>query len=322
MDWFPATVALELSSACTLACPFCDRTNWGAFGGKRATSFMDLRLFRLVVDELKEFAPSTAITLSYEGESLLHPQFADALTYLKAKGFRPWISTTLLGADETAIEALLDCCSTISVSLLAPESEFVDMGGSLAAHRQSRANIEKLLRIRRQRGSAAQVSVSTILRKNDSLESERTLHFIDQWRSLVDELQIWFEVEYGNGIRYSHRSGLKRHLKWRRVCLQPFTYLAILSDGSISPCCVTSRVRFNSLRAEMGLQSVISSYEYRNFQAAHRDRKLDGTPCSNCELWLDDWLGDEVLTIGKNAHRLLVEGYTARIPGDGKAMEA
>jgi len=79
---------------------------------------MDMQLFRFIVDELSEY-PSTSVTLSYEGESLLHPNFVEALSYLNHRGIRPWITTTLMGAKEEVLRACY-MAARLSLSLSLP----------------------------------------------------------------------------------------------------------------------------------------------------------------------------------------------------------
>jgi pyruvate-formate lyase-activating enzyme len=308
----PSTVALELSSACSLTCSYCDKRNWPTFTGARATPFLDLKLFRRLVDELAEH-PSTAVTLSYEGESLHHPEIADALQYLREKAIRPWITTTLAGTTELLLANLLQVCSTISVSLGLSEADFARSRGPAEAYSETVAKVARLLDLRRRAGGGAEIAVNATIRAGVGFDAPEVIEFINRWHPVVDEIQLWLEMGFADDVRYLHRAGIERHLSRRRVCMQPFRYVAVLSDGSLSPCCQTSRVRFTSIRADAGLAAAVQHPEYQAFLEMHRQRNLAGTPCMRCEAWLDDWLGDETISVGPK-HTAILEGYTARIP--------
>jgi len=164
----------------------------------------------------------------------------------------------------------------------------------------------------RHNANGARLAVNSILRRGVTLQSERVMAFISKWSPLVDEIHLWFELDYGAHIRYLHRTGITRHLIRRRWCMQPFSYLAVLSDGSLSPCCQTSRVRFSAVGADAGLKAAMKHPEYLNFLEMHAQRRVEGTPCENCEAWLDDWLSDEIFSFG-SGFSAAIEGSTARL---------
>ena len=67
-----------------------------------------------------------------------------------------------------------------------------------------------------------------------------------------------------------------------------------------------------------GLINVCEHEEYIVFRQKHLDNDLDGTLCEHCELWIDDWLGDEQTSIQLGDGRILqayYEGSTIRISG-------
>ena len=100
--------------------------------------------------------------------------------------------------------------------------------------------------------------------------------------------------------------------------MQPFSYLAVLSDGRISPCCNSSRVYLHNIDALFPLDRLVIDSEFAKFQKRHADMDLDGTGCEHCSLWIDDWLGDEETIFELNDGRHItayLEGSTIRIVG-------
>lgn len=91
---YPLLVDLELSSICNLKCPMCYTTT-DEFKEKVPTKFMDLELYKKIIDEIADKVP--AIRLSLRGESTLHPKFIEFIQYAKDKGIKE-ISTLTNGS--------------------------------------------------------------------------------------------------------------------------------------------------------------------------------------------------------------------------------
>ncbi|HOW53958.1 MAG TPA: radical SAM protein [Syntrophorhabdaceae bacterium] len=83
---FPLHVDIELSSVCNLKCPMC-YTITDEFKSRVKTGFMDLGLFKKIVDECAE-GDVFSIRLSLRGEALLHKDFIDCIRYAKEKGIK------------------------------------------------------------------------------------------------------------------------------------------------------------------------------------------------------------------------------------------
>lgn len=279
---------------------------------------MDFEVYKRIIDEVADWGPIPSITLSYEGESILNPKINAYLKYLGIQKIRPWISTRELSDDEGVLKCLLQFCSSISVSM----DENVD-------HSQKNHNTDAFLNKLKKRffnlTKLAQkdypetsLSVSMILHPPQDIESLLVKNFIAEWIDYVHEIYLWQKIDFTNGLKYHYRNGIEGHLRRRRVCDQPFSYLAVLSDGRISPCCNTSRVIQRSINVSNGLLNAINSEEYQKYLERHRSLDLRDTPCEDCELWLDSWLGDEMLNISLGDGRqcqVFCEGSSYRIEG-------
>ncbi len=306
----PQTVALELSSACRLACRYCDRRNWTRLGIERRRPFLDVDLYHALVEELSAAWPRPALTLSFEGESALHPDFSAMLAFAAEHGFRPWISTSLVGVDETALAAMAEHSGTISVSLDGLEGDFLRQRGK--AYSQVTASLERLIELSAARPARPRLSV-TMVTEGAHHVGPNSYAFLERWLPLVDEAHLFEELRCAEGIRVPPSAGLHRHLARRRRCHQPFAFLAVLSDGRLCPCCTTSRVRFPDLHAGVGLQAAINSVEYQEFLARHRHMNLDGTACATCEGWIEGWLAGNEGTVAINER-------AAKTQGDGLGL--
>jgi radical SAM protein with 4Fe4S-binding SPASM domain len=79
---YPLQVDAELSNICNLKCPMCFRRKKEYKGH----GFMDMELFKKIVDEIKGKVP--ALRLSLRGESTLHPKFVKFVEYAKKKNIK------------------------------------------------------------------------------------------------------------------------------------------------------------------------------------------------------------------------------------------
>lgn len=311
---FPLTVALELSSRCGLHCRYCDRTNWAGVNGSRSAPFMDVSLVRRIVDEVS-LSPRTMLSLSFEGESLLHPDIAEILAIVADSGRPAWLTTTLPPQAEPHLSQMLQACSMICVSLAIDEDAYVADRGSDRSYAKSRELLHDLLARRPTVCSPSAVSVNATLPPELSLDNSRVRAFVSQWRSAVDDVYLWREMSYQpHEIRCRHDGHLTTHLRRRRVCMQPFRYVAVLSDGSLSPCCHTGRLGLAHVKVSEGLSAALVHPDYQAFLERHRHRDTAGLLCDNCDAWLEDWLGEEteMLPDGIAARH---EGFSVHVPG-------
>ena len=100
---FPMHLDIELSGKCNLRCTHCFQN--GLIEGE--LGFMDYGLFTRVIDEATA-AGLCAVKLQVRGESMLHPQFFDAMHYAKAAGVMDvQLTTNATLLDDEANERLL-----------------------------------------------------------------------------------------------------------------------------------------------------------------------------------------------------------------------
>lgn len=313
----PQTIAFELSSACSFQCSYCDRINWKTTASKRTKQHLSLDVFKTAISEICRLDPVPSVTLNYEGESLLNPQLSEFLEFCGEKKISPWISTSLYPASQHIMKDILEYCSAVSVSLEGNLDNFISVKGPDSVYNSITQNLEYIINLNHNYGK--EINVSAVLPRGTSIKSPGILQFIEQWVDRVSNIYLWEGIDFQVGnLMYFNELGISEHLKRRRPCTQPFEYLAVLSDGSLSPCCNTSRVKLKTPTIMDGLINVCEHEEYIVFRQKHLDNDLDGTLCEHCELWIDDWLGDEQTSIQLGDGRILqayYEGSTIRISG-------
>lgn len=78
-NWkFLTSVSIELTNDCNMKCEYC-------FAREREVGYMTFDLFKNIVNQIPRFC---RISLSFGGESGLHPDFDKMVKYAKDKGFR------------------------------------------------------------------------------------------------------------------------------------------------------------------------------------------------------------------------------------------
>jgi MoaA/NifB/PqqE/SkfB family radical SAM enzyme len=99
-------VHIEPTNVCNLRCKRCYAQNPSLFA-KREQGFMDLALFKRLVDEIAGYPQKVFLGLNYGGESLLHPQFAEMVKYaVQKKKFSVGFTTNGVLIDDAMINTL------------------------------------------------------------------------------------------------------------------------------------------------------------------------------------------------------------------------
>jgi organic radical activating enzyme len=89
---FPDHVDVEISSACNMKCPMC-YTITDEFKGKVKKQFMDLDLFKKIINECAEHGVYS-IRISLRGEPFIHKNVTEMIDYAKKKGIKEVSSLT------------------------------------------------------------------------------------------------------------------------------------------------------------------------------------------------------------------------------------
>jgi MoaA/NifB/PqqE/SkfB family radical SAM enzyme len=278
---------------------------------------MSVAAVKKIVREIQHFRKDTSLTLNYEGESLLNPDILDILYFIKDQGLSSWLSTRLFPADEEKLHSLLKTCSTIAVSIEA----FSTGENNLFRESEQLNNLENLIRLNER--YKKEIAVTAVLKKGKSIQSSEVKQFIGRWIEMVDAIYFWEAIEFGkNHIGFANDLKINHHLARRRPCQQPFNYLAFHSDGLISPCCNTSRLKLSTITINDEFEKIIECQEIRDLQSKHLNNQLAGTVCEYCDLWIDSWLGDETSALQLEDGRtvkLHYEGSSIRIEGSKKS---
>ncbi|OWW19771.1 radical SAM protein [Noviherbaspirillum denitrificans] len=115
MTPLPEYVQIEPVGQCNLRCRMCPIQFRGEGGPGQPRAFMDIAVFRRLVDQ---FPSMTELQLQGLGEPLLHPQFFEMVRYASARGIRVSTNTNMtVMSEQGAEECVRSGLHTMHVSL-------------------------------------------------------------------------------------------------------------------------------------------------------------------------------------------------------------
>jgi len=283
----PVAAGIELTNLCNLKCPECST---GSGGLTRPAGYMDLQLFKKIVDELRPYLYN--INLYFQGEPMMHPQFFNFISY--GKGIKMTVSTNghfLSGgnAEKVARSGLhrlivsLDGMDQESYSVYRRNGEFGKVRQGIAEvakairESDSKLNLEIQFLVNRhnecQIGAARKFARETgavlRLKSMQILKNDR----IDEWMPATESFK-----------RYRKRNGdyvLKSRLS--NSCLRLWINPVVTWDGKVIPCCfdkdgdhVMGDLSLNSFR------EIWNGEKYRVFRESVLTARKSIEICRNC----------------------------------------
>lgn len=203
-------IYIEITSSCNLKCSFCQET-------KRPVRFMSTDEFSHVIEEIRPY--TNYIYLHVKGEPLLHPQLEDILHICKNAGL-----TVNLTTNATLLKDRLHILEKypvhqINVSLhSADDNDCINMDDYI---KDVFSSCERLL-------ETTETEISLRLwntRENPNLFGEKNTKIKNHLYVNVQQPFEWPDIN----SNYENNRGFCQGLR---------THCAILSNGSVVPCCL------------------------------------------------------------------------------------
>ena len=255
-------INIEFTNICNLSCPMCWSQHPRLYP-PRKKGFMSKDLYMKILHELQtDFDPSKVfLGLNYVGESTLHPKFDEYLRELEGIPFgRKQIITNCTLLSDSRRKLLYDLDIDIQISIHV--SNFLD---------QVKETIKKM--------SLEGHPVDIVVVKEEFKDKELSNIINDTgpyFRQLIVSAYVTEDLHY---LQHSWKD--KLHISDRRdPCRAPFTYLAVLWDGNVLPCC-----RFgNSGDFTLGNinNSTVKEVFYGESFEKLRRGDYTSTPCEHC----------------------------------------
>jgi len=233
---FPIHLDLELSSACNLRCPMCPTVHISDPSFKKLgcdSAMMPADMFKRAVDEARRHEDFCSIKLNYRGESTLHPQIVDFISYAR---------------DAGVIDIMLNTNGNYPLSL---NQEMVDAGLTWIAFSLDASRPETYRRCRAggdfftayptaidmcRFADRLAVQVGFVVQKANRGEVQE---FTDFW-SRMPVHRILVSDAYNSGGLIANEKAIltKRYEAAEQFCCpQLWQRLVLWSDGRIFACC-------------------------------------------------------------------------------------
>ncbi len=288
LPYMPIRLWVELTSFCNFRCVMCPNKDLE----KKDKGYMDMDLYRKIVDEAKEFIFD--INLNHRGESLLHPEIVEAIKYAKQNKMfaRLHTNASLLSEDlaKNIITAGLDRISFSFDGYTKETYEKIRRGGDFD---KTIKNILRFLEIKKSAGAKTpQTAIEAIdFEKTAGEELEQAKReFRSRFRDLPPDSFVIKEFHNWAGEIKKKKHNPDNY----SVCPFPWNALIILWDGSVLPCTQDffnqhsiGNVKDNSIREIWNGDKII------HLRKKLTEQDLDEfKTCSNCDrIWRKGFFG-------------------------------
>ena len=275
---FPQYVLIEPVSLCNLRCVMCFQVDKSFSSNKAINGFMDISLFKDVVEQVKENS-CNAITLASRGEPTLHKEFDKISKIIEdSKILDCKLNTNATVMNEKKINEILSAnFSEVVFSVDAGTKETYESIRVKGKWERVLKNIELFNQIRSNKYPKVQ-TVTRIagVKVNNRQDINQMTNF---WEKLVDEVSIkeasprW--DSYNNKIN-----------KITEPCMNLWTRTYVWYDGEVNPCDFDykSNLSVGNVK-EDSLKNIWNNDKYNNLRSNHLNKKRClHNPCDRCPI--------------------------------------
>ena len=265
----PEIVQIEATNICNAKCTFCPRDDM-----KRRQGIMDMALYRKIVDECAALGIGHVRMHNY-GEAFVDKALPEKIAYAKARGI-PEVGVitngSLLGPDvaRAVVEAGLDA---INISLDAAGRDTFESTRLGLKYDKVIANVEGLVRVRRELGRNRPKLILSFVRQDNSAEEQA---FIDHWSAVADKIHI---TELHNWAGTLMRRGDVNF-----PCYRQWLTFTVLWDGRVSLCCAD--LDGQVVLGDLTTQTIADIWNGDPYRRVRREQLESGGPsiCRDCDL--------------------------------------
>lgn len=271
----PKNIFLEFSNLCNLSCTMCPYLHESF----PAPHFMDGKLYRAILQNLKKTAPGIMVIPQFRGEACLHPDFCELMEYTKREGFTVSLTTNATVSSPEVLECIARCSDYTYISLDALTADTyhkIRRGGDFS---RVTANTEALVKGARKYGT--DLTVAFVLTDENRHEKE---DFIRYWTERAGKVLIHQERTAQGTCK---ELNILENPVPRKICHQILDSAAVLTNGDMVLCCndVHGDHRLgNAAEEDFGaLFNGPSLSEIRRLHEAGEFHKVKG--CAECDIW-------------------------------------
>lgn len=265
-------IYIEITNRCNLSCSFCSKSN-------RVLRDMSVEEFKIVLSKIKSYTDN--IYLHVKGEPLLHPNIDRILEICDLNQIKVNITTngTLLERRQ-AIMINHPCIKHINVSLHAEsnDKEYLEkIWRTIDKLSQKTVIIYRLWTLKDMELDKKSTMIVEKMSKQynlsmeivEKLKTDKNIKIKDNIYVDKENMFVWPEDSQIN---------LKEG-----YCLGGKTHIAILSDGTVVPCCLDGEgtICLGNIFMD-SLEEIISSDRYKKLIEGFQKRKPSEELCQKC----------------------------------------
>src|SRR5690242_998491 len=279
--FFPDRLYVESTSFCNLHCVMCP-TGIGTI--RRPKGYMDIGLFRRLVDEVAPQSP--AIVLHSWGEPMMHPKLFEMIRYARERDV--WVETstniTLLN-EERARKCLSSGLNQLFLAMdgiTKPTYERVRVGANFET---TMANVQRLLDLKRETGSRMRIVMQLIAMRETQ---DEVADFVRRWtRPEIDQVNIKHLDTWGDQEAAITAHAIdKEDVPVRRPCPNLWYHGYIFWDGTLVSCerDYDAKTPLGNVK-DGGVLAAWHGEQMRKLRKMHVDGNYEAPACQNCVEW-------------------------------------
>ena len=291
---FPIRLNIEPTNYCNLSCSMCPRELNRPFG------YMEFNLFKKIIDESILYGKRLIITLTKDGEPLLHPELPQMIKYAKDKkaAYKINFYTNGILLTETKSEEIIKSgLDTMHISIDAFTKETYKKVKNSEKLETVEGNVKRLVALKKKLQSKTPLVVVKIIQTLDTQNEIKP--FIHKWKGIADFIEIGeYHTWDGtfNGSNLQEQTGAIQKIK-RYPCTFLWYNPVILWDGRVTTCCVDYQGKgiIGNIKEE-SFAKIWQSDRLQRIRNAHLENNYESIPlCSNCQFWkcevnIEKWL--------------------------------
>jgi radical SAM protein with 4Fe4S-binding SPASM domain len=241
LSGMPVAAGIEISGHCNLSCPEC-YSGSGIMSRKRG--FMDIELFRKIINDLRSYLYN--INLYFQGEPMLHPRFFDFLEISSC--LKTTISTNgHFLSEENAEKLARSGLNRIIVSLDGMDSATYSLyrrGGNFENVISGIINVSDAIRNTR---SSLKLEIQFLVNRQNEAQITSICRFSKELRAKLrlKSMQIINnkQIDYWMPVNEKYRRYIKKNSHYivksafHNHCLRLWLNPVVTYDGMVVPCC-------------------------------------------------------------------------------------
>ena len=265
-------VYIEITNICNLSCAFCAKNT-------RAPRMMSLQEFEYVIKQVAQL--TKYIYLHVQGEPLMHPQIHEIMDIAAAHECHVQLVTNAAFLKDHMDLVKHPALRKISFSLQSVEYQKIDpetfMKPILDCIERASAAGHPFCELRFWRDD--QMDLPKTKQCLDTLKQRYT--FTDSGRIRNQKILPGVYVDYSNPFEWPAENTEENSLSG--TCLGALEQIAVLSDGTVVPCCLDAegKISLGNLFSQT-LSEILASERYTRMTEGFRNYRITEELCRHC----------------------------------------